>query len=179
MPAIVAIVFAWIAYNSRMRQIDTIDQYREAIHSGHDAGVNSLVNALGSDRARDLIISLEDRSPDVVFDGFNRWVQILRVPNAFGTGLGDGYTLYSLGGESKYTWTLPEGAVLQRVYFDGDEIVFRLHGDILQGSYRYLVPDDKPAEYRLEWGTPGTLPMTDVGTLMASDYCIEKNRWDK
>ncbi len=36
-------------------------------------------------------------SSGIVFDGMDRWAQVLRVPNASQLGGGDGYMLYAVG----------------------------------------------------------------------------------
>lgn len=178
LPVIVAVICAWIGSHRRSRQAMAIGWYQAAIHTGRDAGPAGLVDAYGVDRARELMTRYANVSSHTVFDGSDRWAQILRVPYAYGADLGDGYTLYSLRDGIPHGWTLPEGAVLQSINFAADEIVFHVHGTITQGSFAYTIPEHKPAEYRLKWkqGTP--VPITSVGELMSREYCVQSNRAD-
>ncbi len=176
LPAIAAVFCGWIASTRRSEQRLAIDHYRSALRSGHDASPNSLVAAYGIDGARDVMVRCSTESSGIVFDGMDRWAQVLRVPNASQLGGGDGYMLYAVGDTTRHGGTLPHGAVLQRLSFEGDEIVFCVYGNIRQGSYMYNIPKSIPAEFRIKW-VPGTLPPAMcVADLMSRQYCIEANR---
>ncbi|MEM8670487.1 MAG: hypothetical protein AAGG48_23375 [Planctomycetota bacterium] len=153
-----------------------IERYRTALNFGRDAGPQGLLNAYGFERTRELMTRYSRETSDIVFDGSDRWAQVLRVPHAYGEGLGDGYTLFSLSDGTSCNWTLPKGAVLRRIRFTGDEVTFQIHGTITQGSFEYVIPEGDPAEFRLAWNRGTPLPRTFVGELMSKHYCVESNR---
>ncbi|HBE69247.1 MAG TPA: hypothetical protein DDW52_13950 [Planctomycetaceae bacterium] len=135
-----------------------------------------MVRAFGKAKAAVMMADYSEEYRDTKCDGSDRWVQILRVPNAGGHELGDGYILCSLDERSHmHSWTLPSGAQIEDVSIVGDQLVFRVFGNISQGSYKYEIPADAPKEFCLEWPAGSPVPQQWIGALMSDEYCVPEN----
>ncbi|GAB5407542.1 MAG: hypothetical protein Aurels2KO_57730 [Aureliella sp.] len=174
-PIAVALISAWHAHEKRSYQTWAYDVYRTGVERGSDASPALLFKAFGKSKCVEIMLQHADATKDIAFDGQDRWLQILRVPFAHGQDMGDGYTLYSLGTLASTGWTLPKGVVIKSATFDKDEVVFYVAGKIEQGSYRYVIPDDDPDEFRITWpaGTPA--PGADLHAMMYRKYCVPAN----
>ena len=176
LPLIVAVVCAWWMYQTRQYQASALKMYRQGLLAGSDASPGWMLEAFGKKRCQELMTQYASTSKDVVFDGNDRWVQILRYPRAYGHDEGDGYTLYSLEyGSPTINWTLGKRIVISDVRFDGDYLVFRVFGKFDGFDYEFEIPENSPAEYRFLWPPGTSVPTINVSELIARDYCIPAN----
>ncbi len=181
LPIVIALAAAWQAQKQRDYQRWAQRVYHNGVETGRDASPALLFKAFGKTRCAEIMAQQADQSSDIIFDGEDRWVQILRVPNAHGVDRGDGYTLFSLSGDATtWNWTLPKGGVIQAATFDGDDVVFRVFGTVEQGSYRYEIPEEEPDEFRIRWPAGAQVASTDppragLSALMSKRYCVPAN----
>ena len=169
-PLIVASICGWYTYSRRAYEQKLMDRYVQCLNAGFRATPTFLLSQLGEKRCAEFL--KQHRRADVLFDGKDRWVQILRAPNAMTVGRGDSYELVSLKQALSMQVSLPKGAIIDSLRFENADLVFAIHGEIVHdelftGSpYQYSIPAANPIEYRLSWPTGAPIPQTTVGSLM-------------
>lgn len=169
-PLLAALILAFYSYHNRQKQDYAVDHYRTSVRRGSHASPQFLLEAVGRDRCRAIITSLGN-TRDTLFDGSDRWCQIIRVPNTHGHGRGDEFTLFSLANGFHRTRTLPPGGILKSIVFDGNDVVFSIYGDMPRviNEESLLVPEGDPAVYRFRWEPGARPPEADLNSLLARD----------
>lgn len=166
LPAAFACWFASVSSQQQRAQTHALTHFRSALRDGLHADPDILYTAFGRARCRELMIA-ESSAPDVVFDGQDRWCQIVRAPNGHG-GQGDEYTLFSLADGFHRTRTLPAGAILKSITLKPDQVVFKVYGDIEtgpNGKTRHIA-EESPETYRFPWSPGSKPPAADINTLL-------------
>lgn len=169
-PLIVASICGWYTYSRRAYEQKLMDRYVQCLNAGFRATPTFLLSQFGEKRCAEFL--KQHRRADVLFDGQDRWVQILRAPHAMIVGMGDSYELVSLKQALSMQVSLPQGAIIDSLRFDDADLVFAIHGEIVHNELftgspcQFSIPAANPIEYRLNWPMGGQIPRTTVGSLM-------------
>jgi hypothetical protein len=84
LPILAAIFFAFRSDEFRRTKAFAIDTYRRGIEQGNHAYPGFLRMILGEQECRELMNRFDGESADVIFDGHDHSVQLIRPPHAHG-----------------------------------------------------------------------------------------------